>query len=302
MDELPRASELRSRLIDAGFLVPTSVDGVYLRSRGFEELIRGVERVASAAGAGAEIPMLYLPAVMPREAFEHTEYLRSFPDLIGSIDIFVGSERDHAAMLSVAEAGGDWSQSLVPAEVVLSSAACHSLYPILRGTVPEGGRQIECQGPVFRHEPSLDPTRMQFFRMHEFVYVGEADGAVAHRDLWLERGLEVLSGFGLDVEAVVANDPFFGRAGRILASGQRESALKFEIVAPITADRQVPIASANCHQGHFGALFGIETAAREVAHSACFGFGLERIALALLTRHGLELDRWPANVRSQLDR
>jgi len=36
------------------------------------------------------------------------------------------------------------------------------------------------------------------------------------------------------------------------------------------------------------------------AHTACLGFGHERIVLALLQRHGLDPDGWPASVRAQL--
>ena len=34
-----------------------------------------------------------------------------------------------------------------------------------------------------------------------------------------------------------------------------------------------------------------------VAHTACVGFGLERITLALLRHHGLDLAAWPEAVR-----
>ena len=40
--------------------------------------------------------------------------------------------------------------------------------------------------------------------------------------------------------------------------------------------------------------------ADRVAHTACLGFGLERITLALVRRHGLDQDRWPAGVRAEL--
>jgi hypothetical protein len=36
------------------------------------------------------------------------------------------------------------------------------------------------------------------------------------------------------------------------------------------------------------------------AHTACLGFGLERITLALVKRHGLDQERWPATVREEL--
>jgi hypothetical protein len=51
---------------------------------------------------------------------------------------------------------------------------------------------------------------------------------------------------------------------------------------------------------HFGVAFGIRTADGAVAHSACVGFGLERIALALFKKHGLALSAWPASVKNAL--
>ena len=36
------------------------------------------------------------------------------------------------------------------------------------------------------------------------------------------------------------------------------------------------------------------------AHSACVGFGLERVALALFKTHGLKLSAWPREVRDVL--
>jgi seryl-tRNA synthetase len=300
MVSLRTAGEFRADLLDAGVLVETGVDGLYHRSGAFERVVRGIERLASAAGADQNAPLFYFPPIMPRADFELTDYLRSFPNLIGSIDIFVGDDRDHVNLLRIAAEDGDWTQVLSPADVVLGSAACHSLYRGLAGRRSSGGERVECQGFIFRHEPSLDPARMQAFRMHEFVYIGEPEGAVAHRDLWLERGLELMGGLGLEVEAVVANDPFFGRAGRILATNQRETTLKYEITAPITSDQPTAICSANYHQDHFGVPFGIQTAQGAVAHSSCFGFGLERITLALLSRYGLDVDSWPDSVGAQL--
>jgi seryl-tRNA synthetase len=137
--------------------------------------------------------------------------------------------------------------------------------------------------------------------MHELVYVGDAARASEHRDRWLQLGVEILGSLGLEVETVVANDPFFGRVGRILADNQRAETLKYEIVTQIdSVDRPTAIGSSNCHLDHFGQPFGIVTADGEVAHSCCFGFGLDRIALALLRTHGMHPGDWPVAARDRL--
>lgn len=291
-------SRFRHELVDSGLLQLSSVDGIYHLSGTFESIARGVEQFAHRAGAGTAEPLMYFRPLMSREAFIRTDYLRSFPDLTGSIDTFVGNDLAHLELLRMLEAGEDWTAALTPAEVMLCSASCHPLYEGLSGDLPAGGRIFEVQGFCFRHEPSVDPARMQSFRQHEFVFVGEPEAAIEHRDRWLDRGLEMLSDLGLEVEKVVANDPFFGRAGRMLAANQLETALKFEIVCPITSrEEPTAISSANYHLDHFGAPFGIRTASGEVAHSSCIGFGLERITLALLRTHGMTPGEWPAAVR-----
>jgi len=295
------SADLRSDLLASGLLVDSGVAGLYARSGTFEKVVRGLDDLVSAAGADQHAPVLHFPPIIPKVVLEHSGYLRSFPDLLGAVSVFEGDDELHRELLELLDQGQDWAGLLTSSLVTLSSAACHSLYGSLSGRLAPGGRRFEVFGHCFRHEPSLDPARMQAFRMHEFVYVGEPEGAVAHRDMWLERSADLLSSLGLPVETVVANDPFFGRAGRMLASNQRSEALKFEVVCPIQAGAPpTAVASSNYHVDHFGVAFAIESADGEVAHSACVGFGSERVTLALLATHGLDPARWSERVRSLL--
>jgi seryl-tRNA synthetase len=86
----------------------------------------------------------------------------------------------------------------------------------------------------------------------------------------------------------------------MLASGQRDKNLKYEITSPISGDTPGAIASSNYHEDHFGVNFNIRLTNGQPAHSSCIGFGLERIALALLLVHGISLEKWPAEVRESL--
>ncbi len=300
--EVQRAQEqFRDELLRAGVLVDGGSPGLYLRSGTFERIVAGIDRLVSEAGRSHRAPVLHFPAVMTRRDFEATGYVGSFPDLLGSIHTFGGGDREHRRMLAEVEEGGSWTEHLQPSDLMMCSAACHPLYPTRRGKLARGGEVYEVFGQVFRHEPSVDPARMQTFRQHEFVRLGDDTSAVAHRDAWVERAVDIHRSLGLDVSTEVANDPFFGRAGRIMADSQRDEALKIEIVATVSSeDRPTAITSANCHQDHFGQSFGIETAEGRVAHTSCVGFGVERITLALYRRHGLDVEAWPAQVRSLL--
>jgi seryl-tRNA synthetase len=294
-------SAFRTALLDDGVLLATDVDGVYGRSAVYESVADAIDRMVLRVGADQDALSVRFPPVMPWSNFVRNGYLESFPDQMGSIHTFRGDDKMHAALVHAAEAGEDRAPLLESTDMVLCPAVCHPLYPTQSGTLPDGGRRVEVYGYCFRHEPSTDPFRMQAFRQHDYVYLGTPDGARAHRDLWIERGLEVLSGLGLAVESVVANDPFFGRPGRMLAANQRTEELKYEIVAPVfEAGRPTAISSSNCHLDHFSRPFGIETAEGGTAHTACFGFGVDRITLALLDRHGTDPDGWSAGVRAVL--
>ena len=86
-----------------------------------------------------------------------------------------------------------------------------------------------------------------------------------------------------------------------MASSQRDLGLKFELLVPVNSEEN-PTAclSFNYHQDHFGSTWNIRTAEGEIAHTACVGFGMERVAIALFRHHGLEVDQWPAEVRDAL--
>ncbi len=289
-------------LIEAGLLIPLGVPGLYGRSGTFERIVQHFERCVSRAGAHLEAEVMHFPPLLARGDYLATDHLQNFPDLMGSVHSFTGNERGHQALLRKKDAGEDWSRDLAATEVMLCPAACYPLYPTARGTLPPRGRVVELVSFVFRHEPSSDPARMQMFRQREYVRLGSAEQARAHRDYWLERGEALLRSLGLDVRVVPANDPFFGRGGRMMAAAQKEQDLKYELVIPIAnPDRPTAIASCNCHLDHFGHAFGIHSADGQPAHTACVGFGLERVTLALFRTHGFDPARWPASVRGVLE-
>ncbi len=195
--------------------------------------------------------------------------------MAGCVHSFMGDNADHAKLVGMIERGEDWTEMQDATEVALTPAACYPLYPTVaaEGPVPEGGRLFDLKSYCFRHEPSKDPARMQLFRMREFVRIGTADEVTSFRATWLERGEKLIASLGLPCVIDVANDPFFGRTGRVMASSQRDQGLKFELLIPVASDEN-PTAclSFNYHQNHFGSLWGMHFAGGEVAT-----FGLRRL-------------------------
>lgn len=274
------ADTFREALIDEGLLTPGGVDGVYLRGARFEAIQTGLERLITSIGRTPDDEILRLPPVLSRTTIARSRYLDSFPQLLGAVHSCLG-EDDHASETAV----------------VLTPAACYHVYPLAAGRLPEGGRRFDIECFCFRHEPSPDPARMQAFRLREFVHVGEAESVLAWRDEWRDRATQLAEQLGLKVATDRASDPFFGAGARLLAATQREQGLKYELLTPISSDALGAVMSFNYHQDHFGELFGIETSGGEVAHTACVGFGMERLTLALLRRHGLDTAGWPDEVQ-----
>ena len=291
----------RRRLVDGGLLVPTAVRGVFGRGAVFEDIVARFDRYVTSAGHDDGPEVLRFPPVLARDDLARSGFVGSFPNLAGSVHSFTRPAGEHAALVRLLEAGHEWAGELSPTGVALTPAACYPVYPMATGTLPPAGRLFDVMSYCFRHEPSDDPSRMQAFRMHEYVRLGTPAEVSAFRDRWLERGQAMLAAVELPAEVALANDPFFGRRGQLLAASQREQSLKFELVVPIAnAAAPTAIASCNYHRDHLTAAFSITTSDGEPAHSACVGFGLERIALALFATHGLEPGRWPRTARATL--
>jgi seryl-tRNA synthetase len=288
-------------LVEAGLFIPSGVPGLFGLSGVFENVVERFEGYVTRMGADLGAEVMRFPPLLSRKAYAQTDHLDTFPNLVGSVHTFTGTSEDAIELARRKAAGEDWTSGLQPAEVVMVPAACYPLYPTATGTLPEGGRTVDLRAFVFRHEPSGDPARMQVFRQREYVRLGTPDQALAHRDSWLQRGADMLRAVGLEAQAVVANDPFFGRGGRVLVASQREQALKYELIVPVAStEKLTAVVSCNYHLDHFGLTFDIRTPDGQPAHTACIGFGLERIALALFRAHGFDPGQWPAAVRGVL--
>jgi seryl-tRNA synthetase len=296
-------AEFLAELLAAGLLIDSGVPGIYGHGAAFEEVRNRLDErlTREAASRGAE--PLRFPPVLPRRQLESSGYLNSFPHLAGSIFSFGGGESEAATQAERAARHEDWSEFQEMTDLALMPAACYPVYPAIakRGPLPPGGVFVDAGGSwVFRHEPSHDPARRQMFHQHELVRIGEPDNVLAWREEWATRGLELLRSLGLAAELDNANDPFFGRRGRMLARNQRDQALKLELLVQIAGPEPTAMASFNHHLDHFGSTYGIELAEGGTAHTACLGFGHERIVLALLRTHGLDPTGWPTTIRAEL--
>jgi len=279
----------------------SGVDGVRARTQLFERAVEGLTGLISRLRA-PDTEVLRFPPVTNRSHIEKSGYLHSFPHLLGAVCCLHGGEGEIRAAISGSGAK-EWVAATTPTDLVLTPAACYPLYPLVasRGPIASGGLVFDVASDCFRHEPSQDIDRFQSFRMREFVCMGAPDQVVKFREQWLARGPEFAELLGLPHTVEAASDPFFGRTGKLLAMSQIEQAAKFELLIPVRPG-EAPTAcmSFNYHRDHFGAKWGLRTQADEVAHTGCTAFGIDRLALALFSTHGLDIATWPARSREAL--
>jgi seryl-tRNA synthetase len=293
----------RDELIAHGLFISSGVPGLYGKGAVFEDVRTRVDALITRAAAVDAPESMRFPPLLPRRQIETIGYLHSFPHLAGSVFAFEGGEDEALLQGERADRHEDWSEFQRMTELALVPAACYPVYPAVaaRGPLPAGGVVVDAGGAwVFRHEPSEDPARLQMFHQREIVRLGAPDEVRAWRDGWCERGLGLLRSLGLDAHPDRATDPFFGRGGRMLAANQRSQELKLELLVTIAGDEPTAVASFNYHQDHFAGTYDLTLADGGGAHTACLGFGQERIVLALLHTHRLDPESWPADVRREL--
>jgi seryl-tRNA synthetase len=278
------------------------VDGVYARTALYEGVVTRLgDYISRQRDARAEV--LRFPPVMSRSQLEKSGYLKSFPNLLGCVCTLHGTEAQIRTAADAHESGGDWTRSLAASDLVLSPAACYPVYPLAaaRGPVPHEGLLFDVEANCFRHEPSRALSRLQSFRMREFVRIGSPDEIGAFCEQWKSHARQLADELALPAHLDVANDPFFGRVGQMMAVSQRQNALKFELLIPYHSGA-TPTAcmSFNYHREHFGTTWNLTNTTGEVAHTCCVAFGIDRLAVALFCVHGVDVARWPAGVRRAL--
>ena len=226
---------------------------------------------------------------------EKVGYMDNFPQLAGSVHSFFGNDTQARELSAKVHAGERWEDMLSPTDVMLTPAACYPVYPTFSGLLPRGrqaghGDELGVPPRALRRADAPAALPRARVRPRRPARRGGRSGAMPGSS----AAWRCCEGLGLPVQSDVASDPFFGRAGKMLAASQDEQKLKFEVLCPvISREKPTAICSFNWHQDHFSATFGIRTADGTVAHTACLGFGLERVTLALFKTHGFDPADWP---------
>ena len=245
------------------------------------------------------------PTLIPTAALTRAGYLRSFPQLMMFVTRLHGDVDTYRQFVDRLAAGEDLDRQLHADcrsfDYSLPPTMCFHTYHQLGGRpLPAPSLVVTSRGKSFRFESRYRRSmeRLWDFTIREIVFLGPRDFVLAGRRRLMELTFALVESLGLGGRCEVANDPFFvdgDTAGRTWA--QRMFELKYELRLPISPGTDIAVGSFNFHERFFGESFEIASPGTdEVVHTACAGFGLERLAYAFLCQHGLDPAGWPRQV------
>ena len=294
----------RDELLTAGLLISMGVDGLYGRSGLFERVVEGINAAVGEVGDPDRPEVMRFPPGIGKWQLEQSGYLKSSPQLVGTVHSFAGNDADHRAMLDTLAKGGDWTAGQRTTQVALAPAACYGVYPAIgaRGRMGRRGRAGRLLHLL------LPPRAVDRSGAHADVPPARACAAG-------QRG----AGAGLprEVDGARPGDHHLVRPA-VRSRRRQRSVLRPHRPAarrqPARGEPEVRTAGADPRQGASDRLRQLQLSPRPVrprledrdgdrattAHTACVGFGVERITLALFKHHGFAVERWPASVRDVL--
>jgi hypothetical protein len=273
--------------------------GALALKRFVDEAVRDVARARFAAEE-ADYPVLLDPEVLAR-----CGYFSSFPQSVCLVshlaEDFDGIEAFRAANTGSSSLRVPDPGALTYSDAALRPAVCLPVYRSHEGTtLPARGLTITTVGKAFRYESSnLEGIhRLWDFSMREIVFAGSTEFVQERRERVIELIASLMKDWDLASRLVSASDPFFATVRGTKALWQRTRGAKYELLVDVgIAAGPVAVGSINMADTLFGHAFGIRAHGGEIASTACVGFGLERLVLALFSQHGFEPRRWPRAMR-----
>jgi hypothetical protein len=245
------------------------------------------------------------PTLIPAKLLGRINYFKAFPHSLSFVthlreDLDVIDQFAHSATCDEHGLNAPLD-SFAPIPALLSPAVCYHLYFSLADKpLPGGQLTATAVGHCYRYESTnlISLERLWNFSLREVIFVGSKDFVLANRDEARKRMQDSFAEFGIAYRVESATDPFFVGEFRKQTAFQSAFQLKFEIRASLPfKNSTLAVGSYNYHQDFFGRNLNITLPDGSAAHTACVGFGLERMAYAFLAQFGFDQKNWPEAVR-----
>ncbi len=249
------------------------------------------------------------PTFIPTDVLRRCGYFGAFPHLVSLVSHFV---EDYRKLKEIRDANAESEEVVIPdrgaivdAAACVTPATCYHVYQSLEGkTLRAPGQIFTATGRCARYESTnmIGLDRLWEFTMREMVLVGAEEWVTETRQKGMDAFIGLVEEWDLECTVETANDPFFGPVYATKSFWQSQGGLKYELRFAVEPGeggkpRTISCGSANLHEGFFGQTFKLGLSDGAPVFTGCVALGVERLALAVFTQHGLEPDRWPAPLR-----
>jgi hypothetical protein len=308
-DEVPVNKEnIYEKLCEDGDVVEVS-PGVYSYSNLFLKVFQYFNNKIEAYGKETfdGIREYKFPVLHPIKRYEKGGYFENFPHYI----MFGTSMKNDLEILERFSKNGLNDESILEEmkapSLVLRHAACVPVYEMLEGKTisKDNPEKFLVSGTCFRNEGknTFELSRLNEFFMKEYVFVGTPDQC---KEL-IEKAKELWSYwqkvFKVNTKLDTANDSFFASNYKKLQFFQVIGDSKREFKWNIPGhDTYISCGSINFHRTHFSKPYAIKNENDELCYTACFAFGIERLAYALLSQKGLDISKWDASTFDEISK
>ena len=240
------------------------------------------------------------PTLIQTKALEKCGYFNSFPHMLmfvtrlhNDIDLYRKFAAEYEANREIGPYIFPYCKNV---DYCLPPTMCYHTYQHLQNRQFQETEQrvITSKGKSFRYESKYHRTleRLWDFTIREIVFMGTKDFVIDCRRKYMEATFALIESLGLVGHSEVAGDPFFCNADTVAKIlNQKMQELKYELRLNIETERTIAAASFNFHDQFFGQSFNIKRG-EDWMRTGCVGFGLERLAFAFISRHGLDEKNW----------
>ncbi|HDR7760922.1 hypothetical protein [Bacillus cereus] len=261
-----------------------------------------IDNIAKPLGALNE----QYPSLISMDTLNKTNHFTSFPHHV----LFTQHLKEDLSIIDsftrkVQESDGLHKDMIQPSDVKTTSlvknpAVCYHCYKSLENTEVQGeGYIVTSMGKCSRYESNnhSDFGRLLDFSMREIIFVGEDEFVKKMRSKSIELLKDFLSLWEIDALIENANDPFFTDDYQVKSFFQRDMEMKYEVKFKIPyLKNTISVSSSNYHGNVFGQAFSIKKGNNYVS-TGCLAFGLERWIFAFLSQYGLDIKKWPSQIK-----
>ena len=243
-----------------------------------------------------------LPNVISIDSLAKTNHLSSFPEHLhfishleqnlDNIDGYSNSIKSDTSQFKTE------SKTSNP-EIVHNPSTCYNCFAALKNKKITENMAITAKSSCHRYEASNhnELGRLLEFDLREVIFLGSPEYVRQTREKTLELVKLLSEEWELGGSLQSENDPFFTSDFEVKAKHQRNMKMKYEFRAYLTRSNQsLSIMSSNLHSLTFSKAFNITCDSWPV-HTGCLGFGIERFAIALISQHGSNIEKWPDKLK-----